>query len=679
MKKFLPILFMVLSFGLVRSQNSFSDDFDSYTPGAFLGTSSTVWTTWSGVKGGADDTRVSNEQAHSGTNSIKFLSTSASGGPADVILPFGGRRTDGTFTLEMWMYVIANKGAYFNFQGNATVGQIWSLGAHFDPNGDVRINSESNSQATLLSGKHPKNTWFSVKVVANLTDNNWEVFIDNVSIGSFSNPNNAVASMDIYPTSTNNQSEYFIDDVSYTFEPFVAPNRDASLTGATVRPKGLTGSSSSASIKIKNVGMTTITSADVEWSVNGGPVVQENYTLNLNFLQESAALPLSQNVSYPAGLSNLEIVIKAINGSADDKAENNTRKLSLEGVTPAPDKKIVVEEATGTWCQWCPRGAVYLDSLTKLYPEHFIGIAVHNRDPMAVTEYDLGMTSFPGFTGFPQVVTNRRTLSDPSAIEPIFYDQIIELTPVRLDVGAAYDPNTSLLKIEAKAEFTEDLNGDYRFNLVVVEDDVRGTSSGYNQSNAYAGGGSGVMGGYELLPNPVPASRMVYNHVGRAILDTYYGVAGYLPNDILANSTYIKSYDYTVPATFKFGNLKLVAMMLDPNGEIINANEVTIDDALATGLFTANEDIDLSSKDVILSPNPANEVSWLHFNLENQSAEVALEVIDMFGKTIARKDYGNLSGVVDLEIQTSLLNNGHYVLRLNVNSKLTTKKLFVNH
>ncbi|MBK8954832.1 MAG: Omp28-related outer membrane protein [Saprospiraceae bacterium] len=673
MKQILLFVFCLTLGYQAVAQDTFFDDFESYTAGAFLAASSNQWTTWSGVKGGADDVRVSNERAYSGVNSLKFLSTSASGGPADVILPFGGRRTSGTFTLEMWMYVVANKGAYFNFQGNATVGQVWSLDAFFDPNGDVRFTLGTGGAASVASGTHPKGSWFNLKVVANMTDNNWEAFVDGQSLGSWSNPNNAVASMDLYPVSSNNQSEYFIDDVKYTFEPFVAPNLDASLTSAVVRPKALTGTSWPATVKIKNVGRTQITSAELEWSINGGTPVKETFTLSLDSLAESNPITLSQMVPFGAGNTKIDFVLTSINGGADDKAANNSKSLNLEGVTPAPGKKIVVEEATGTWCQWCPRGAVYLDSLTKLYPHHFIGVAVHNRDPMAVTVYDQGLTTFPGFTGFPSVVTNRRTLGDPSGIEPVFYDQIVELTPVTLDVGAAFDPNTGNLKIEAKALFSEEVNGDYRFNLVVVEDGVKGTASGYNQVNAYAGGNSGVMGGYELLPNPVPASRMVYNHVGRAILDGWAGVPGYLPTDIPANTTYIKAYEYVIPATYVLGNIKLVAMMLDPNGEIINANEVSFDDALARGLFTSSENPIAEGFDWYIHAGPGSDLGYIHFDL-SETADVSVAIMDLFGKNLATKNYGQMSGVVDLPIQMSGLVKGTYLVKLNVDGKSDVKK-----
>lgn len=675
-------LLLILSFsGIligINAQNTFSDNFDSYTVGAYLGVSSTKWTTWSGVKGGADDTRVSNEQAHSGSNSIKFLTTVAAGGPADVILPFGGRKTNGVFTFEMWMYVVNGTGAYFNFQGNAIVGQIWSMDAFFDPNGDVRITLGTGGAASVAKGIHPKDAWFKMKIVANMTDNNWEAFVDDTSLGTWSNPNNAVASMDIYPVSGNNLSTFYVDDVRYTYEPYVALNLDASLTSATVKSKALAGTTSPAAIKIKNTGLTKITSIELEWSINGGTPTTEVYTLNLNNLQESAVLPLSKMITYVNGTGKIDFVITKVNGSTDEKASNNIRSLSIEGVTPAPNKKIVVEEATGTWCQWCPRGAVYLDSITKLYPDHFIGIAVHNADPMVVAPYDAGMRAFPGFSGYPQVVTNRKTLSDPSAIEPIFYDQIVELTPVLLDLGATYNGNTRVITIEAKADFVEAVTGDHRFNLVVIEDGVKGTTAAYNQSNAYAGGANGVMGGYELLPNPVPASRMVYNHVARAIMDGYEGIQGNLPDDIPANTSYIREYSYTLPATYNFNNIKLVAMMLDPNGEIINANELSIDEALANGLFTATNDPKKEETQLIINPNPASDMTLLHVSLTNDS-RVTIEILDLMGRVVGKKDYGILSGIVDLPIQTSLLENGNYMVRLIQDNKFQTQKLIVAH
>ena len=55
--------------------------------------------------------------------------------------------------------------------------------------------------------------------------------------------------------------------------------------------------------------------------------------------------------------------------------------------------------------------------------------------------------------------------------------------------------------------------------MALTEDGVRRVmTSGYNQVNAYAGNALGPMGGFESLPNPVPAAQMVYDHVARVLL-----------------------------------------------------------------------------------------------------------------------------------------------------------------
>ena len=54
------------------------------------------------------------------------------------------------------------------------------------------------------------------------------------------------------------------------------------------------------------------------------------------------------------------------------------------------ERKVVVEELTGTACGWCPRGLVGMKMLRDLYGDRFIGVAVHQfnaTDPMYTPDY----------------------------------------------------------------------------------------------------------------------------------------------------------------------------------------------------------------------------------------------------------------------------------------------------
>ncbi|MFT7614822.1 MAG: hypothetical protein ACI9J3_003809, partial [Parvicellaceae bacterium] len=127
MKKHLLIAAGLIIGSSLTAQVSFSDDFESYTAGDYIGVVSPTWTTWSGATGGAEDVQVGTLQASSGANSIYFSSTAGTGGPQDVVLPFGGAYDNGMFDISMDVYVASGKNAYFNLQAEATIGTTWAL------------------------------------------------------------------------------------------------------------------------------------------------------------------------------------------------------------------------------------------------------------------------------------------------------------------------------------------------------------------------------------------------------------------------------------------------------------------------------------------------------------------------------------------------------------------------
>ena len=49
-------------------------------------------------------------------------------------------------------------------------------------------------------------------------------------------------------------------------------------------------------------------------------------------------------------------------------------------------KNVLVEELTGTWCQWYPRGIYYGDSLCFTH-DNVVFVAIHCSDPMANEAY----------------------------------------------------------------------------------------------------------------------------------------------------------------------------------------------------------------------------------------------------------------------------------------------------
>ena len=87
----ISLIFFVSSF----AQTTFCDDFESYQVGDYLAQNSADWETWASIMAPcpttpcADDAMISNVQALSGSNSLYLTDATGSGGPQDILLPFG--------------------------------------------------------------------------------------------------------------------------------------------------------------------------------------------------------------------------------------------------------------------------------------------------------------------------------------------------------------------------------------------------------------------------------------------------------------------------------------------------------------------------------------------------------------------------------------------------------------
>ena len=550
----------------------FSDNFDNYALGSFIGPQSNNWTTWSGNQGGAEDAATTNNQAASAPHSIYFSSTSASGGPQDVVLSFGQLYNNGIFTLSSDFYVNAGKGAYYNIQGSQTIGSIWALNVHMDA-GELVIDDGQTSN--LCVGTYPEATWFNLKIEANLTLHVWKAFVNNQLVGTWVNGVNAVASADFFPLQNN---QFFMDNVNFDYQTYTLPTLNAMV--ASLDMGGfIAGQSVSPVVSIINAGQNALTAFNVNLNYNG-----QNYTQNVTGVNVASIANYSVNIpsfNLVAGASNAVVTITNINGGNDDNANDNTLTQVVDPVVPAAGKIVVGEEATGTWCQWCPRGAVFMDKFQADYAGYWAGIAVHNGDPMTVTDYDDGIGTLIG--GYPSALVDRLGDVDPSQMSSDFFTRLQTAPKGVLTNGATWDAATRELNVSVTTNMAQATSGSFKVACVLTEDGVTGTGAGYNQANAYAGGNNGVMGGFEALPSPVPAAQMVYDHVARAIAPSFTGQTGVIPASTSVGDTYTANFTFTLPSTWDETQMHIVGMLIDPQGKIDNAGYTTIDGAVQNG------------------------------------------------------------------------------------------------
>ena len=331
---------------------------------------------------------------------------------------------------------------------------------------------------------------------------------------------------------------------------------------------------------------TPITSFEAIYTIDGvaGDVATFD-GLNIGFNESySFSHPAMANIA--VGEHNLELIIQNINGAGeDDFPTNDTQTANILCVNEIFVKNVVYEEGTGTWCGWCPRGLVGLNTMGHNYTDGtWIGIGVHNSDPMTVTEYDNGIGGF--ISGYPSGVMNRENVFDPglSSLEPAYLAAKAEIPLAKIAVSSRiWDSETREITVDATTNFAMDLTGtSYNVAMVIVESKVKGTTSQWNQANYYSGGNYGDLIDWDgtnwaQLANPVPAADMIYNHVGRVLVGGWDGISGVIPADVVYGTPYSYEFNHTLADGFNPDNVDLVILLIDANtGVITNASQVEL-------------------------------------------------------------------------------------------------------
>ncbi len=323
-----------------------------------------------------------------------------------------------------------------------------------------------------------------------------------------------------------------------------------------------------------------------------------------------------------------------------------------------PKRKIVVEEGTGMWCVYCPKGIVAMEELAKRYPDSFIGVTVHYDDVLEVDDYRKPLD----FPGFPSARINRKYLS-PDIMKEVYVDGKMQYSMLNGGIETLYldalDDQTiadiSLIsdvadgKIKATATTRFAINDDdakYQIAIVVIENDV--TGDGFYQRNGYENS-STPMGGYENLPDPI--MNPLFQEVARDIFDDFNGIPGSVPTNIIAGNENVFEFSVDVPENVNsIEKTKIIALLIDQEtGEIVNAEiadaiSAGVNDVIADGALGLSYRIEGETCIVeIASASAASAGIALYGINGSKLAAASLNTID--GKASYSFEIGGLSGI----------------------------------
>lgn len=370
------------------------------------------------------------------------------------------------------------------------------------------------------------------------------------------------------------------------------PQADVSVYGAS-EVTSLVGKEGSLTVQLYNNAAADVNSISCIITTDGVPSEEQTLVADEPMTSGSAVQMTIPFNFAEEGMHTVSVEVTKVNGEtnlADDKLLD-VNVVALEKGMP---RISLVEQFTGTWCGYCPRGHVGMEKLQETYGDSVIVMSGHYVDPMQSSDYMSVMAAFSN-NNFPSAAFDRCAVVDP-------YLGVNQNTTYGLDFVYTYLRSTvpSEGSISLTADWADDAKtsikatANYTFNydrftlgtepygiaFFLVEDGMTGEDKSWLQYNYYSGD---VQWGNDDMMWWVSQSDSVktaYNDVVVAAWDALEGADNSVAIPIYKGETL--PYETTLSIANNRliqdkNNLKLVAALINRNNyQVVNAAAVVL-------------------------------------------------------------------------------------------------------
>ncbi len=350
--------------------------------------------------------------------------------------------------------------------------------------------------------------------------------------------------------------------------------------------------SGEAEVNLLNWGSTDVTSftytlyyMDTQKSSEPATVTLET-PLTASEFQRKVRVPIDAGES----LSTTDVImnITAVNGGANNATVPYTY-ITRCTVRKIPVKRVLCEEYTGLWCQYCPRGMVMMEALERLYPDRFVGIVAHKYDKLGSNAYTAIMNTYGSST--PSVWFDRDSKQTAVDSREAFENQCKAVAMMNVGVSARWDKQHQNILVESEVEpcMTSESGNKYAVAYVL-------TASGLQSDNYVQAYSVGDLDDVDetLFPevkpfrgNATDIAGLTYNHVALASLGVDGGVDGSLPETLEPNV--LQTHEVTFSNISQYNliqdekQLRVVAFVLNTTtNKVENAAWCNVDDYAET-------------------------------------------------------------------------------------------------
>lgn len=204
-----------------------------------------------------------------------------------------------------------------------------------------------------------------------------------------------------------------------------------------------------------------------------------NLTVNSEIFVNEIAI--ETNVFTPTELGSFEVYAKYTDEESGKQFLSDKKIVNvIEDTSNLYFRhKVLIEDFTGTWCGWCTR-IIYAIEQVQAQTQNAIAVGIHNDDPF----------DFPGRMpledylqvegAYPFATINRKTMwKHPQhhfVNQPI--DLILPESPIGIKINSSLGATSGT--VDVSFSFKEDIQGDLRYVVYVVENGLIADQTNYN-------------------------------------------------------------------------------------------------------------------------------------------------------------------------------------------------------
>ena len=348
-----------------------------------------------------------------------------------------------------------------------------------------------------------------------------------------------------------------------------------------------------------NHGLADISSIEYELQVGDETIERSaNVSLKGTYYGRKTNMKVEMPAMSTSGSREVNIRVTKING-ADNEEEQPVTTFNMAYVTEFPKHKPLMEEYTGTWCQWCVVGIAAMEAMNKLYGDEFVGVAFHNGDIMTITSVYPNVVS-----GFPTAYLDRvQHVSSPFwgtsgtslGIQEDWKKRENIIAPASLTMEAHWaDEAQTQLAVTSTTTFIRDFNNSpYQLSYILTADGLKGEGKQWSQNNGYAGSTDQANDPYlgPFTKKPGLITDIEFNDVAIQLASNKaLAIEGTLPNAVSGNVPYQHTYTFDITGNTLVQDktkLRPVAILIDTRtGEVVNAEKVRVSET--TGISTSD-------------------------------------------------------------------------------------------